>query len=104
MLLMIFERTTHSVEFGASVRKECEVYKEQIPPETFVLSFFNKLKMKTEIFRILYSSIMSILVVPADFWEDTSVLEKFLPALIDSDRESLVEFLRAIDTGIIESR
>ena len=35
----IFERTSKSVEFGASVRKECEIYKEQIPVETLVLSF-----------------------------------------------------------------
>ncbi|MDO4330170.1 MAG: AAA family ATPase [Lachnospiraceae bacterium] len=40
---IIFERTTQSVEFGALIRKECDVYKEQIPPETLVLSFFNKL-------------------------------------------------------------
>lgn len=43
----IFERTTEKVEFGASVRRECDVYKEQIPIETLVLSFFNKLKLKT---------------------------------------------------------
>ena len=47
----IFERTTESAEFGATVRKECDAYKEQIPPETLTLSFFNKLKLKTDIFR-----------------------------------------------------
>lgn len=99
---IIFERTTNSVEFGASVRKECEVYKEQIPPETLVLSFFNKLKLKTEIFKSLYSSIMSTLVVSAEFWENTSMLEKLLPSLIDNERKSLIEFLRAIDTGIVD--
>lgn len=98
----IFERTTYLVKFGASVRKECEVYQEQIPPETLVLSFFNKLKLKTEIFRDLYASIMSTLVVPADFWENTSILEELLPSLIDGEKESLVEFLRAIDTGIVD--
>lgn len=36
---IIFERTTENVEFGASVRKECELYKTQIPTETLVLSF-----------------------------------------------------------------
>lgn len=99
---IIFERTTNSVEFGASVRKECEVYKEQIPPETLVLSFFNKLKLKTEIFKSLYSSIMSTLVVSAEFWENTSMLEKLLPSLIDNEKKSLIEFLRAIDTGIVD--
>src|SRR5699024_12062646 len=47
----IFERTTESAEFGATVRKECDAYKEQIHPETLTLSFFNKLKLKTDIFR-----------------------------------------------------
>ena len=96
----IFERAIHSVEFGASVRKECDVYKEQIPPETLVLSFFNKLKLKTEIFKSLYSSILDTLVVPTEFWENNSMLDELLPSLIDSERESLLEFLRAIDTGI----
>lgn len=99
---IIFERTTHSVEFGASVRKECEVYKEQIPVETLVLSFFNKLKLKTGIFRMLYSSIMDTLVVSTDFGEDTSVLEDFLPMLIDNEKENLISFLSAIDTGIVD--
>lgn len=97
---IIFERTTESVEFGAAVRKECEVYKTQLPVETLVLSFFNKLKLKTDIFRIVYSGIMDTLVVPTDFCEDSRILETFLPQVIDHEKEKLVEFLNAIDTGI----
>lgn len=97
---VIFERTTHSVEFGASIRRECDLYKEQVPVETLVLSFFNKLKLKTEIFRDVYSGIMDTLVIPTDFCEDTRVLEKFLPKVIKEEKEGLVEFLAAIDTGI----
>lgn len=96
----IFERTTEKVEFGASARKECDVYKEQIPVETLVLSFFNKLKLKTDIFRNVYSGIMDTLVVPTDFCEDTGILAAFLPNVIDHEKEKLVEFLSAIDTGI----
>lgn len=96
----IFERTTEKVEFGASVRKECDIYKEQIPVETLVLSFFNKLKLKTDIFKNTYSGIMDTLVVPADFGEDTNILDRFLPKVIDYEKEKLVEFLSAIDTGI----
>lgn len=96
----IFERTTERAEFGASVRKECDVYKEQLPAETLVLSFFNKLKLKTDIFRKVYSGIMDTLVVPTDFCEDTGILEAFLPNVIDHEKEKLVEFLSAIDTGI----
>lgn len=97
---IIFERTTESIEFGASVRKECDVYKEQIPIETLVLSFFNKLKLKTDIYRSVYSGIMDTLVVPTNFCEDLRALEAYLPKVIDHDKEKLVEFLSAIDTGI----
>lgn len=97
---IVFERTTESVIFGAAVRKECDVYKEQIPTETLVISFFNKLKLKTEIFKNVYSEIMGTLVVPADFCEDEGVLKNFLPKWVASEKEKLLEFLAAIDTGI----
>lgn len=100
--ITIFERTTEKVEFGASVRKECDVYKEQIPVETLVLSFFNKLKLRTDIFRNVYSGIMDTLVVPTDFCEDSRILETFLPGVIDREKGKLVQFLTAIDTGIID--
>lgn len=97
---IIFERTTHSVEFGASVRKECDVYKEQIPVETLILSFFNKLKLKTSIFKIVYTGIMSTLVVSTDFFENLNVLDRYLPTVIDDEKKNLMDFLTAIDTGI----
>lgn len=96
----IFERTTNQVEFGASVRKECDVYKEQIPAETLVLSFFNKLKMNTDIFKMVYLAIMGTLVVPTDFCEDTRILKKYLPKIIEHEKDKLLQFLMAIDTGI----
>lgn len=97
---IIFERTTEAIEFGATVKKECEAYKEQIPVETLALSFFNKLKLATDIFRDVYSEIRSTVVVPTDFCEDTSILDSFLPRVINKEKEKLVEFLNAIDTGI----
>ena len=97
---IIFERTTDEVEFGPLVRKECDVYAEQIPVETLVLSFFNKLKLKTDVFRDIYSGIMSTLVVPTDFCEDPELLETLLPQVIDHEKDKLLQFLTAIDTGI----
>ena len=58
-VVTIFERDQKQVILGASVRKECDVYKEQIPNETLVLSFFNKLKFKNDIFSDAYNTIMS---------------------------------------------
>lgn len=96
----IFERTTENVEFGASVRKECEIYKGQVPKETLVLSFFKRLVLKTDVFNVVYYGIMETLVVDSDFGEDTNLLENILPQVIDTEKEELVQFLTAIDTGI----
>lgn len=98
----IFERTTHTVDFGHTVRQECDVYKEQIPPETLVLSFFYRLKMKTDIFNSVCRGIMDIFVAPPNFCEDKRALKPILPNVIDGDKKSLLAFLSAIDTGIID--
>ncbi|MDO5062224.1 MAG: ATP-binding protein [Peptostreptococcaceae bacterium] len=102
----IFERTKNSIEFGSSVRKECDLYKNQISSETLVLSFFNKLKLKTDVFQMVYSGIMQTLVVPADFCGNTKtrdqVLDVFLPSIIDNDKSRFLDFLKAIDTGIMD--
>lgn len=100
--VIIFERTTETVEFGATVRKECDLYKEQIPVETLALSFFNKLKLKTNTFRDVYLGIMDTLVVPTDFCEDTRILQTFLPNVINYEKKELVKFLNAIDPGITD--
>lgn len=99
---IILERTQEGIEIGASIRKECEVYKNQIPTETLALSFFNKLKLKTDIFNEMYSLIMDTLVVPTDLYEKRGLLNNFLPELIDLGKEKLVAFLEAIDTGIVD--
>lgn len=98
----IFERTTHSVKFGAPVRKECDIYKEQISPETLVLSFFYKLRMKTDIFKTVYISIMSTVLAPPNFCEDKRILASVLPGFIDREKQNLLSFLSAIDTGITD--
>ena len=96
----IFERTMQKVNLGVSVRKKCEAYKDQIPPETLLLSFFNKLKLKTDIFNTVYSGITDVLVFMSDDYEDTRFLDALLPKVIDGKKEKLLEFLTAIDIGI----
>lgn len=98
---VIYERYADGkVQFGAAVRKECAQYGEQIPEETLLLSFFNKLKLKTDIFNHVYKGIMDTLAMDTDFYERVFVLDKVLPEIIDSDKEDLLGFLMAIDTGI----
>lgn len=98
--ISILERINNKIEFGASVRRECDLYKNQIPQEALCLSFFNKLKLKTDVFSKVYDSIKDILVIPTDFCEDRRLLKAFLPRVIDREKEKLLDFLSAIDTGI----
>lgn len=97
---IIFERTEERIELGPSVREECANYKNQIPKETLALSFFNKLKLEIDIFREVFSSIMDISVTTADLYEDRALLKKLLPGMIDLEKEKLLNFLSAIDSGI----
>lgn len=100
--ITVFERTTEHVAFGPSIRKECDVYKEQIPGETLVLSFFNRLRLKNTVFQIVYREIMKIAVVPMEFEKNKKNFQNVLPGVIDHEKEKLVRFLSAIDTGICD--
>ena len=97
---ILFERSFNQIDFGATVRKECSLYQEQIPKETLVLSFFNKLNLKTDEYRKVYIGIMNNMVALSEFYENKSYLEKYLPQVIEQDKEGLLRFLNAIDVGI----
>lgn len=99
---IIFERTAENVVFGASVRKECDAYQKQIPMETLVLTFLNRLKLKANIFKAVYNGIMDTLVVPSNFCEDPRILTTLLPDIISCEKEKLTKFLTAIDSGITD--
>ena len=96
----IYERNRNKMNFGPAVRKDCDGYKNQIPEETLVLSFFQKLKLNTTIFETVYSKIMEIYVFHSDFKEDSDFLNRTLPVIIDTHKEKLLHFLSGIDTGI----
>lgn len=97
---IIFEREYNSIKFGSSVKKECFLYKDQIPKETLILSFFNKLNIKTKVFSEVYGKIMGTLVIPSELCENQNIVENILPNIIDDQKDKLLEFLNAIDTGI----
>lgn len=98
---VIYERDDEGrIQFGSSVRKECAQYGGQIPHETLLLSFFNKLKLKTPVFNKVYRSILDTFAMDTDFFENLSVLDKTLPEIIDTDKANLLKFLTAIDSGI----
>ena len=96
----IFERNMDEIHFGASVRKHCEPYSNQIPKETLALTFLSKLKLPLNAFSDASNSITDIMVSDSRSFESKTVLTKFLPGVIDTDKENLLRFLDAIDSGI----
>lgn len=97
---IVFERTLDEIQFGASVRKHCEPYSNQIPKETLALTFLSKLKLPLNTFSEASDTITDIMVSDSRSFESEMYLTKFLPRVIDTDKENLLRFLEAIDSGI----
>ena len=97
---ILLERGNGIITIGASIRRECDKYKNQIPDDTLALTFFSRLSLKTKVFHKLFSEISNIMIVDTGFYENSRVMERFLPDVIDDNKNELVKFLAAIDTGI----
>jgi len=98
--IMIFERENEEIRFGNSIKNQCAIYKNQIQQEILLLSFFNKLRLKTNVFKEVYQDISGVLALDIDFNEEDFVLERYLSEAIDNDKETLMKFIEAIDVGI----
>jgi len=96
----ILERDHQSTMIGASIRRECDKYKEQIPEESLALTFFSRLALKTPVFRKVFEMIFKMMVSDTSFYEHKDVMEKYLPKAIVENKEGVLNFLAAIDTGI----
>ena len=96
----ILERDHQSIGIGASIRRECDKYKDQIPEDSLVLTFFSRLILKTPVFRKVFDGIHKMMISDSSFYEDNSIRETYLPKAIDENKEGLLNFLSAIDTGI----
>lgn len=97
----LLERTTDSIKLGASVSGECEIYASLIPKNTLALSFFQKLLLKTNIFKIVFQGIDKSISQNSTFYEgyDSFML---LKRVIDQNKKQLLVFLKEIDTGIVD--
>lgn len=101
----ILERTSEQVDFGASIKKECSAFKDQIPQEALVLSFLSKLNLDTNVFKTVYDMTTSAFLIPLAFEDKPEQLfDNSLPAIIDHYHKNLIDFLTAIDTGIKDIR
>lgn len=97
----ILERDHQSITMGASVRRECDKYKEQIPEDALVLTFFSRLALKTtSVFQKVFDGIHKMMISDSNFYEDDSIRQTYLPQAIDEKKEELLNFLASIDTGI----
>ena len=97
----ILERDHQSITMGASVRRECDKYKEQIPEDALVLTFFSRLALKTtSVFQKVFDGIHKMMISDSAFYEDRRFMETYLPQAIDDNKEELLNFLASIDTGI----
>lgn len=98
----IFERmNTINISFGPSVKKDVALYAEQVPDDALILSFFGRLKLKTDIFQNVYRSMFfSFFVIDTDSFEE--VFDNELQSAVDSPegKQKLLQFLNAIESGI----
>jgi len=99
--IIVFEREKSDIQFGPSVRKESQIYSEQIEKDVLVLSFFNRLKMKTLIYSTVFKNIFTILAVDTEINDHLLfLLKRNISELVDKQKRKLLEFLNAIDSGI----
>jgi len=100
----IFERDSQSIRLGSSVQRSCEKYVEQIDDSVLVLTFFNRLKLRTDIFDQTYDCVMSYLAFETTYGHYKSFLYNtyFSYDFDDKEKKSLLSFLSSINTGIID--
>lgn len=99
----ILERDHQSIVIGASIRRECDKYKDQIPEDSLALTFFGRLALKTPVFLKVFEMIFKMMISETGFYEyreNPDTFERRLPKTIDENKEGLLNFLSAIDTGI----
>ncbi len=98
--ITVFEREKNKILLGASFKKSCEKYVTQVESDVLTLSFFNRLRLRTQVFKEAFDCTQSILAMSYDInikW----LFEEFFKDDFDNfEKERLLKFLNCIDTGI----
>lgn len=97
---VIIERNENVIRMGNSIRGECGKYKEQISQDVLALTFFSRLKLETQVFQEMIDEVRGMMIVDTGFFENSRIIERLLPNVIDDSKIKLLRFLSAIDTGI----
>lgn len=98
----IIERKAQDIVLGASVRKECEKYLNDIDDDVLALSFFSSLKLKSTVFKDTIDCIRFIVPIRMTCREFVeNALERYFKYLFDDEEKpELLNFLKAIDVQI----
>lgn len=98
----LFERDVNEIKLGASIKKVCDKYVQDIDYDVLALSFFSRLKLKTSVFNDVYKCIIDIL--PLKLTSDKNIktmLDIYFTSLFNEDeKKNLLRFLEKIDIGI----
>lgn len=97
---ILIERSSEGIRFGTDIKKECNLFSKQVPDETLVLSFYQKLKLTTDVFKKVYDAVSLTFLAEEGIFENSSILEKWLPYTIDHEYKELMDFVTSIDVGI----
>lgn len=98
---ILLHRKADTIQFGASVKRNCGIYHDQISDDVLVLTFMNKLKKHTA-FHDLFDVLKKLLYIPPDLLNNLDFIVDILPSILDTQKENFVSFLNAIDVGIID--
>lgn len=104
---MIFVRDGREITFGSTVKGESSKYEKHIPRETLVLSFFGRMDFETNSYKEPFEQIQKIGYLVSNFdsyGNQPKKLEAMLLFQIDENKNILLDFLKAIDTGIKDIR
>jgi len=99
---MIIERSKNKIDLGSSVKKSCQNYAAQIEKDVLALSFFNRLRLRTTVFKVAYYCVTSVLAL--EFTRNIStkdILQMYFKDDFNKDKKiQLLRFLSSIDIGI----
>ena len=98
----IMERSPEKIELGASVKKSCDKYLNDIDSDVLVLSFLSSLKLKTHVFETVAYCIADVLPMTLTGNEQTANMVKryFERDFNEDEKPRLLAFLGGIDVGI----
>lgn len=100
---VILERSPdYGIVLGASVKKTCEKYKDNIDKDVLALSFFGSLKLHSTVFKDTLYCITNILPISlsCDYKVNHMLNIYFQNEYDEQEKPRLLNFLKAIDTGI----